>query len=462
MERNPQINNYPIFIPKELDVDKDLETYGDKNLKKHKDKFKYLIHLLYVTPLTNRRYYKQLTATVKSVSKRIYIPQSGKKLSYLFGERYYKNILDCSKELKYIESTDYWIIGEKSIGYRLTKQLRQQTYKRDFIENPFLIKKILQSKSPDSLDDIGKKLYEKLKELDFDFKSSEKYLYDCLKRGKYNPTDNKYISRKLMIDFWKYHGIRAKIDQKGFRLHTNLTNLPKELRQFLSWKGNKLQGIDISNSQPFFLILRLIEYYHPSRTYNLTSYYDDVPFDSNLLVDIITNTYQSNISDTIPSYDLTVIGKLPNDVQHYIYLTITGKLYEYLLEIKTEGWGKIHTREEIKTNILTLFYQKELDDQTSILKELFKHIFPNVFKYIEISKRRDYKKFPISLQKTESDMILRTICKRILSEKPDIPIFTIHDSILSTNEHIPYITTIMNEEIFKRYSILPNLKIESY
>jgi hypothetical protein len=463
MNKNLQINKYSIFIPKNLDIDKDLETYGDKILKKHEDKFKYLIHLLYVTPLTNRRYYKQLTSTIKSASKRIYIPLSGKKLSQLFGERYYKNIIDCSKEIKYIESTEYWIIGEKSIGYRLTKQLRNQTYKRAFIENPVLIKKILKSKSSDYLDNIGKKLYKKLKELDFDFDAAKKYLDDCLKRGEYTSTDNKYLSRRLMIDSWKYHGIRAKIDEKGFRLHTNLTNLPKELRQFLSWKGSKLQGIDISNSQPFFLILRLIEFYHPSRTYSLTTYYNDsIPFDSNLLVDIITNTYQSNIFDNIPSYDLTVLEKLPNDVQHYIYLTITGKLYEYLLKIKTEGWGKNYTREQIKTNVLTLFYQKELDDQTSILKELFKHIFPNVFRYIEISKKRDYKKFPISLQKTESDMVLRTICKKILAEKPNIPLFTIHDSILSTREYIPYITTIMNEEIFKKYSILPNLKIESY
>ena len=463
MERNPQINKYPIFIPENLDIDKDLDTYGDKILKKHKDKFKYLIHLLYVTPLTNRRYYKQLTSTIKSVSKIIHIPLSCKKLSYLFGERYYKKILDCSKELKYIESTGYWIMGEKPIGYKLTKQLRGQTYKRDFLENPILIKKILKSKSSDGLDEVGKKLYEKLKELDFDFKSSKKYLDDCLKRGEDNSTDNKFLSRKLMIDSWKYHGIRASIDEKGFRLHTNLTNLAKELRQFLSWNGKELQGVDIRNSQPFFLIPKLIEHYNPSRTYRLTSYYDHIePFDSNKLVDIITKTYQSNMSDTIPSYDLTVLKNLPYDVQHYIYQTITGNLYDFFLEEKIRGWGKNQKREKIKTNILTLFYQEELDDQSSIMKEMFKQAFPNVFRYIEISKERDYRKFSINQQKTESDMVLRTICKRILSEKPDIPIFTIHDSILSTREHIPYITTIMNEEVFKKYSILPNLKIESY
>jgi hypothetical protein len=463
MNKNPQIDKYSIFIPKDLDIDKDLNTYGDKNLKKHKDKFKYLIHLLYVTPLTNRRYYKQLTATVKSVSKRIPIPLSGKKLSYLFGERYYKKILDCSKELKYIESTGHWIIGEKPIGYRLTKQLRGQTYKRDFIENPILIKKILKIKSSDGLDEVGKKLYEKLKELDFDFDSAEKYLDECLKQGEYSPTDNKYISRKLMIDSWKHYGIRASIDEKGFRLHTNLTNLAEELRYFLSWNGKKLQGVDIRNSQPFFLIPKLIEFYNSNKTFPPTSYYDDnVPFDSKLLLEYITNTFQSPISNILPSYDLTVFDNLPNDVQHYIYQTITGKLYDYLNEIKTDGWGKNYTRKIIKKNVYTVFYKNEDDENSSIVRELFIQIFPNVFRYIEITKKKDYRKFSISLQKTESDMVLRTICKRILSEKPTIPLFTIHDSILSTSEHIPYIITVMNEEIYKKYSILPNLKIEKY
>lgn len=463
MKQNPQINHYPVFIPPELNIDPDLENYGDKSLKKHIDKFKYLIHLLYVTPLTNRKYYKELTATTKSVSKRIYIPLSGKRLSYLFGERYYKKILDASKQLKYIESTDHWIIGEKSIRYRLTKQLRNQTYKRDFITNPILIRKIIQGKSSNDLDEISRLLFDKLKELDFDFESAKKYLTDRITDGMYKPMDAKYLSRKLMIDLWKHHGIRAKVDNKGFRLHTNLTNLPKELRQFLSWKGNKLQGIDISNSQPFFLILRLIDYYHPSKSYKLTTYYNEVvPFDINLLIGSITKMYQSNLTDSVPSYDLTILEKLPSDVQHYIYLTITGKLYDTLLEIKNREWQTNNTREEIKTNVLTLFYQKEVDDQTSTLKEVFKYIFPNVFKYIEVSKRRDYRNFPISLQKSESDMILRTICKRILAEKPAIPIFTIHDSIFSIQKYIPYIKKVINKEIFKEYSILPNLKIESY
>jgi len=463
MKQHLQIDKYPIFIPDRLNIEHDLENYGDKKLKSHINKFKYLIHLLYVTPLTNRRYYKILTATTKSVTKRIHIPLSGKRLSYMFGERYYKKILDVSKELKYIESTDHWIIGEKSIGYRLTKNLRNQTYKRDHITSPILIRKILQGKSSYELDEVGRLLFDKLKELDFDFDSAKQYLNDCINDGTYQPLDVRYLSRKLMIDSWKYQGIRAKVDNKGFRLHTNLTNLAKELRQYLSWQGNKLVGIDISNSQPFFLIGRLIEYYHPSNKRTLTTYYDEVvPFDSKILIDSISNMYQSILTGSVPSYDLTILEKLPPDVQNYIYLTVTGKLYDTLLELKNREWESNNTREEIKTNVLTLFYQKEIDDQTSKLKEVFKFIFPNVFKYIEISKRRDYRNFPISLQRAESDMILRTICKRILGEQPDIPIFTIHDSIFSIEEHIPYIKKVINEEIFKKYSILPNLKVESY
>jgi hypothetical protein len=85
-----------------------------------------------------------------------------------------------------------------------------------------------------------------------------------------------------------------------------------------------------------------------------------------------------------------------------------------------------------------------------------------VFKVIELSKINDYRKFSVGLQKIESDMVLRTICKRIFDEKPDIPIFTIHDSILSTPENIEYIKRIMNEEFYKKMTILPELKIEDY
>ena len=66
----------------------------------------------------------------------------------------------------------------------------------------------------------------------------------------------------------------------------------------------------------------------------------------------------------------------------------------------------------------------------------------------------------IKLQRLESDMILRTICKRIISEKPDIPIFTIHDSIMTTDENVNYVKQVMIEEFANRFGIVPSFKIE--
>ena len=158
---------------------------------------------------------------------------------------------------------------------------------------------------------------------------------------------------------------------------------------------------------------------------------------------------------------------MPFDVQNYIYLTLTGDLYDYLKEEKLKYWkytkrNKKETRKTAKKNIFTIFYQKEDSERSSVAKEIFKIVFPNVFKVIEFAKIKDYRKFSVGLQKIESDMVLRTICKRIFDEKPDIPLFTIHDSILSTPDNIEYIKQIMNEELYKKIAILPELKVEDY
>ncbi len=210
---------------------------------------------------------------------------------------------------------------------------------------------------------------------------------------------------------------------------------------------------------------KILEFYKSNHT-------DTIPtdiFDTTKLINHINTSISTHLPHIMQPiehspYDMTV---LPYDVQNYIYLTLTGDLYDYLKEQKIIYWEHIkrkkkETRKSAKENIFTIFYQKEDSERSSVAKEIFKIVFPNVFKVIEISKSKDYRKFSIGLQRIESDMVLRTICKRIFDEKPAIPIFTIHDSILSTPDNIEYIKRIMNEELYKKIAILPELKVEDY
>lgn len=57
-------------------------------------------------------------------------------------------------------------------------------------------------------------------------------------------------SRVRMLWSWRVRGrVRCHRDPSGYRLHTPITRLPRELRPFLSFKGEPLVGIDCKNSQ---------------------------------------------------------------------------------------------------------------------------------------------------------------------------------------------------------------------
>ncbi len=60
----------------------------------------------------------------------------------------------------------------------------------------------------------------------------------------------------------------------------------------------------------------------------------------------------------------------------------------------------------------------------------------------------------------ESYLILDKIAKRISKEMPDVPIYTIHDSLACPVGSEDKVAYIMKEEIQKAIGITPSLKFE--
>ena len=65
------------------------------------------------------------------------------------------------------------------------------------------------------------------------------------------------------------------------------------------------------------------------------------------------------------------------------------------------------------------------------------------------------------LQRQESSVVLGRIATRLMLEHKDIPIWTIHDSILTTRQHSPLILRIMTET-FEAFGVLPTIRVEDY
>jgi hypothetical protein len=77
-------------------------------------------------------------------------------------------------------------------------------------------------------------------------------------------------------------------------------------------------------------------------------------------------------------------------------------------------------------------------------------------------KKEGKSHLPILLQQIESHLVLRVITKRIARENPCIPLFTIHDSIVTTTGNEKYVQGIVIQELEKAIGFAPQLRVERW
>jgi hypothetical protein len=105
-----------------------------------------------------------------------------------------------------------------------------------------------------------------------------------------------------------------------------------------------------------------------------------------------------------------------------------------------------------------LFHQ-----QGATLKRLFDNTYPEIYSLIALAKRDNHAALACLLQSIESEIILHRCCKRIWKESNhQVPVFTIHDSIATTTEHVEWVKGIMQEELTNAIGIPPTLKEEQW
>jgi hypothetical protein len=145
-------------------------------------------------------------------------------------------------------------------------------------------------------------------------------------------------------------------------------------------------------------------------------------------------------------------------------LVETGTFYEYMLDVcrsNLESSDELD-RSNMKSIMFTVLFSKNETKHPVVLKHkrIFKALFPDVYRVIETIKHGNHATLALVLQNIESVLFLGKITKRIASERPDLPIFTIHDSVCTTVENEHYVENIIREELFKATGCRPFLKRE--
>jgi hypothetical protein len=158
-------------------------------------------------------------------------------------------------------------------------------------------------------------------------------------------------------------------------------------------------------------------------------------------------------------------GVLNSDLKLYTELVQEGKFYEFMADEMYNHLGiTFENRKDLKGMILMILYSDNwtFNQNKAAPKRVFAKLFPTVHKIFAAIKKGDRSRLPILLQGIESKMVLDVITRRIDIENPSIPIFTIHDSVVTTIGNEKYVKEILLEEMVNAIGFTPQLSTEEW
>jgi hypothetical protein len=240
------------------------------------------------------------------------------------------------------------------------------------------------------------------------------------------------------------HEFSYKVDKNIGRFHSNLTCIKRELRNYITYDGHHLVNLDIKNSQPLFsgVLLQRNFYLEGGNSFNIHSIPSLNPLINNY------SLFNKQIS-FILSYIMLVENEeslISIEFDRYLALIQSGSFYE--------GLGNLLRltipRRELKKLTYILFFSDNRKGPKMRLKEnIFRSAFPTVHKVICSLKRHNKRILSHLLQRLESEIVIEKASRRIGIERPDLPIFSIHDSIATLEGQEDYVLMVLQEEIKK-------------
>lgn len=254
------------------------------------------------------------------------------------------------------------------------------------------------------------------------------------------------------------------------RVHSPYTQLWRPFRKHLRYDIEPLQETDIRNSQIVFLVKLLKEH--------LLSEGKDATADQAMFVSLVEQGHiydhlLAKAHDEIEDYlRRAKVREARKAIWHERFLIHTCASVQprnkdewasarraFLRQVplgSIEVVPGVVDRDDFKRMLFAdVFYGRP--KASTALTELFRAEFPAVYDFICDQKRECYQDLARKMQRAEAHLMIDTVCLRLMKHHPEIPVVTIHDSILTTSAHLPAVKRIILEE-FARSGLQPTLK----
>ena len=442
----PFIDSLLLYIPQNLDIDEFLQQ-NPPNFNYCKDRFVYILSLIYSIPSRKK-------SSVQDYSG--YTPINKVILSSIIKD--YRKYIDYLKVQGIVEEDNY-VVGEKSGGLRFTTRFRSiirpvEITSWTLIKNIMYLRKNYNSEKTQDLMYLKKWFNNGLQ---IDIEGATNYLMQEYRNDLENP-DVKFPMVRLNSRLYPIENLHRLsnplffVDNTAGRLHTYLTQLKSELRKYIKYDDKTLCSVDIVNCQPYLCTALLSK----------NSY--------------VRNNIAQRVSNTNPIMEpdssiLIMLGVLidnisqEEDVLEFRRIVASGRFYEEFGRILIQN-GEIdeseNIREHVKEITFSTFFSKNSSERYINSIKVFKRTFRNVYEVFRYIKHSHHPTLAVILQNLEADLILHKACKIIAEERPDVFIATLHDSIITTEDNVEYVKSIMYNVLRQNIGIAPALKIERW
>lgn len=457
-KKTKKVKSYPLYIPNNIDLD-DLIGRHPVHVPHARDKLVYLLHQIHAVPAFSGE-----DEEVDNGYTILYSP-------------YLQTVVDEYAELiswlihRGIIEIENHVDGLRSKGYRFTPKYRTKVEKTH-ITTWTLIRRIIQGKKnslkkphlfPENLLNVTPA---ELKQEDSGYaelaKSRLSYITKWLDDKLTLDTDlalqflderldesirlkldrfpmRRYNTAKIIVESFANKRDNVTVDDTAGRLHTVLTRLNSPLRGLLKYDGKPLAAADIKNSQPVLSLSLLDEgLYVKNRMKERITLYNQEYNNSDyyiMLGDLIKRN--STNSDTIKYKELVLSGSL--------YTEFGKQLQE--LGILSRGLEDDELRSIAKRGLLKSLFNSNQAISREKIQWAFKQVFPSVYEIFEFVKSSNYKTLACILQNLEAEIVLHKACFELGLNYPDIPLYTIHDSIATTEDNIEVVKEVLSKHL---------------
>ena len=441
------------------------------------DHLVYLAHLVYYRKHTDRRYSHHGPVPIKAA----YVRE-------IVGKNLYPRVIRLAQEIGLIEITGKAVEGKSCRLWDIGEQFKGEYQKRE-ITNWLLIRRIRAARR-EHRQEVGSKGRWLRRKMVYDFlfgwaeqleitipreqtrfmAESICYVYEDELKEKHSQKVKENlrkpkVERRNIGEFNVRNCIDAaimqieavqdrewirEVDERG-RMYTNLTSMWGRLRRYIRFDGQHLTGFDVKSSQMVFLGL----YAWEKLSYGSTGYTPNTS--TNLHTNPPTNSHTNPSGTPLPNYG-------NNDINLFLQVACDPKvnLYTYLGQragfdlppdqAKTRTFGVIYGRNRFPSKMLRVI-QSEFPSVAHVIREAKRPL--------NDEDKKSHARLPMEMQRVEADFMIGTVCRRWMNELPHLPLFCIHDSLLTVKGHEHHIQRIMDEE-FEKLGIRPFLKPVSY